>query len=225
MLDQLDRDLWTLRGPQRFLGAEIGTRMTVVRLDDGSLWIHSPVRFDPSIRVELEGLGPVNFIIAPNRFHHLYVAPYGEAFPKAKVLGAPGLDKKRRDLRFDAILDDVARPEWSGQIEQAIFRAFPPLNEVMFFHRATRTLVMTDLLFNIHNPDSGWTRFLMTLDGGLGHPAVARSFRPLIKMRRKQARSTIERILSWDFDRILMAHGEAVTEDAKQVFRNAWSFL
>jgi hypothetical protein len=133
MLDQLEHNLWTVRGPQRFLGAEVGTRMTVIRLDDGGLWLHSPVRIDPSIRADLDALGPVRFIVAPNRFHHLYVAAYAEASPQAKLFGAPGLDKKRRDLRFDAILDDNPPPDWAGQIDQLIFRAFPPLNEAVFF--------------------------------------------------------------------------------------------
>lgn len=127
--------------------------MTVVRLDD-SLWLHSPVPFDQSIRDQLDSLGPVRFIVAPNRFHHLYVAASAKAFAAARVYCAPGLDRKRKDLRFDAVLDDAAPPEWAGQIDQLIFRAFPPLNEVIFFHRASRTLVMTDLLFNIRESSS-----------------------------------------------------------------------
>ena len=225
MIEQLHRDLWSVRRPQRFLGAEIGTRMTVIRLKGGGLWIHSPIPFEQSIRCELDAYGPVRFIIAPNRFHHLYVGPCAGAFPEAKVFGAPDLERKRRDLRFDAILDDAPPAEWAGQIDQLIFRAFPPLNEVIFFHRATRTLVLTDLLFNVRSSDSVWTRFLMTLDGGLGRAAVARSFKLLIKMRREQAQAAVERILSWDFDRILLAHGEAVEKDARQVFSDAWSFL
>lgn len=225
MLRRLDRDLWMTQHPLRFLGAEVGTRMTVFRLRDGSLLIHSPVPLDPPTQAELDGLGPVRFVVAPNRYHHLFVAEYARTYPLAKIFGAPGLDLKRRDLRFDAILCQAAPTEWAGEVDQTIFQAFPPLNEVVFFHRSSRTIVFTDLLINIQSSQSTYTRFLMWLDGGLGHVAVPRSFRLLIKMRRARARETIDQILSWEFDRLSLAHGEIVERGAKEIVRNAWSFL
>ena len=225
MLRQLDRDLWITQHPLRFLGAEIGTRMTVFRLKDGCLLVHSPVPLDRATQAELDGLGPVRFVVAPNRYHHLFVAEYARIYPQAKIFGAPGLDSKRRDLRFDAILRQAAPGEWASEIDQTIFQAFPPLNEVVFFHRSSRTIVFTDLLINIQNSESRYTRLLMWLDGGLGHVAVPRSFRLLLKMRRAAARETIDQILSWEFDRLLLAHGEIVERGAKEIVRQAWSFL
>src|SRR5262249_42324433 len=225
MLRRLDRDLWITQHPLRFLGAEVGTKMTVFRLKDGSLLIHSPVPLDRPTQAELDGLGPVRFVVAPNRHHHLFVADYARIYPEAKIFGAPGLDSKRRDLRFDAILTQVPPTEWASEIDQTIFQAFPPLNEVIFLHRSSRTIVFTDLLINIRNSESRYTRFLMWLDGGLGHVAVPRSFRLLLKMRRARVRETIDQILSWDFDRLSLAHGEIVERGAKEVVRKAWSFL
>jgi hypothetical protein len=225
MLRQLDRDLWMTQHPLRFLGAEVGTRMTVFRLKDGGLLIHSPVPLDRPTQAELDGFGPVRFVVAPNRYHHLFVAEYARIYPHAKIFGAPGLDSKRRDLRFDAILGPTAPTEWANEIDQTIFQAFPALNEVVFFHRSSRTIVFTDLLINIQNSESGYTRFLMWLDGGLGQVAVPRSFRLLLKMRRARARETIDQILSWEFDRLSLAHGEIVERGAKEIVRNAWSFL
>jgi hypothetical protein len=225
MLRRLDRDLWMTQHPLRFLGAEVGTRMTVFRLKDGSLLIHSPVPVDAPTQAELDGLGPVRFVVAPNRYHHLFVAEYARNYPQAKIFGAPGLDSKRRDLRFDAILGQAAPAEWDGELDQTIFQAFPPLNEVVFFHRSSRTIVFTDLLINIRTSESMYTRFLMWLDGGLGHVAVPRSFRLLLKMRRARVRETIEQIMSWEFDRLSLAHGEIVERGAKAIVRNAWSFL
>jgi Domain of unknown function (DUF4336) len=225
MLCRLDRDLWTKQHPLRFLGAEVGTRMTVFRLKDGNLLLHSPVPLDQATQAELDALGPVRFVVAPNRYHHLFVAEYARTYPQAKILAAPGLDLKRKDLRFDAILSPAAPSEWAGEIDQTIFQAFPPLNEVIFFHRSSRTVVFTDLLINIQTSESTYTRFLMWLDGGLGHVAVPRSFRLLLKMRRARARETIDQILSWEFDRLSLAHGEIVEHGTKEIVRNAWSFL
>ena len=225
MLRRLDHDLWITQHPLRFLGAEVGTRMTIFRLKDGSLLIHSPVPLDRATQAELDGLGPVRFVVAPNRYHHLFVAEYARLYPQAKIFGAPGLDSKRKVLRFDTILRQAAPTEWASEIDQTIFQAFPALNEVVFFHRSSRTLVFTDLLINIQNSQSRYTRFLMWLDGGLGHVAVPRSFRLLIKMRRARARETIDQILYWEFDRLLLAHGEIVERGAKEIVRDAWSFL
>jgi len=225
MLRQLDRDLWIAQHPLRFLGAEVGTRMTVVRLKDRSLLIHSPVPLDPTTEAELDGLGPVRFIVAPNRYHHLFVAEFARTHPQAKIFAAPGLESKRKDLGFDAILSQAAPSGWAGEIDQTIFRAFPPLNEVVFLHRSSRTVIFTDLLFNVRNSESAYTRFLMWLDGGWGHVAVPRSFRVLLRMRRAQARKTIDEILSWEFERLLLAHGEVVERNAKEVVSAAWSFL
>ena len=225
MLRRLDRDLWVTQHPLRFLGAEVGTRMTVFRLKDGSLLVHSPVPLDTTTQAELDGLGPVRFVVAPNRYHHLFVAECTRTYPQAKIFGAPGLDSKRRDLRFDAILKQAAPTEWASEIDQTIFQAFPTLNEVVFFHRSSGTVVFTDLLINIRTSESAYTRFLMWLDGGLGHVAVPRSFRLLLKMRRARARETIDKILAWDFERLSLAHGEVVERGAKEIVRNAWSFL
>jgi hypothetical protein len=225
MLRQVDQDLWMMQHPLRFLGAEVGTRMTVLRLKDGSLLIHSPVSLDLTTQAELDRLGPVRFVVAPNRYHHLFVAEYARIYPQAKIFGAPGLDSKRKDLRFDVILSQAAPTEWASEIDQTIFRAFPPLNEVVFFHRSSRTVLFTDLLINIRTSESPYTRFLMWLDGGLGQVAVPRSFRLLLKMRRARARETIDKILSWEFDRLSLAHGEVVERGAKEIVRAAWSFL
>src|SRR5215469_18510 len=222
---QLHDNLWTVSRPLRFLGAEVGTRMTVIRLRDRRLFLHSPVMLDGPTKSEVDALGPIGFVIAPNRFHHLFVAEYMREYPNAKFFCAPGLDSKRKDLTFGATLDDVPPVEWDGQIDQLVFRALPPLNEVVFFHRESRSLLVTDLLFNVKTSESAYTRFLMRLDGGLGRVAVARSFRWLIKMRRATARATVDKMLSWDFDRLIVTHGEVVASGAKEPVRAAWDFL
>jgi hypothetical protein len=225
MLRQIDTDLWITERPQKILGVQVETRMTVIKLADGTLFVHSPVRLDEVTRTSLDQLGPVRHIIAPNRFHHLYVADYRKNYPDAKIFCAPGLDTKRRDLHFDAILGDIPRPEWNGQIDQIVFTAFAGLNETIFFDRRSRTALFTDLMFNVNHSDSALTRFLLRLDGGLGVLAVPRTFRLPIRMHRRLALGTLARILEWDFDRLTVAHGDIVERDAKSAMRNAWSFL
>jgi len=225
MLRQIDIDLWVTERAHRYLGVRIEIRMTVIKLADGTLFVHSPVRLDEITRASLDKLGPVKHVVAPNRFHHLYVSDYPKNYPDAKIYGAPGLDTKRRDLHFDAILGDIQPPVWSGQIDQIVFRAFGGLNETIFFHRHSRTALFTDLMFNVNHSDSALTRIVLGLDGGFRGLAVPRIFRLPIRMRRRQALGTLARILEWDFDRLTVAHGDVVESGAKTAMRKAWSFL
>jgi len=225
MLRQIDTGIWTVEAPQRFLGAEVGTRMTVIRLTDGSLFVHSPIHLDDEIRAGLDSIGPVGHVVAPNRFHHLHAADYPRNYPEAKLYAAPGLENKRRDLHFDAILSDEAPAVWRGQIDQLVFRGFSPLNETVFLHHPSRTVLITDLLFNVTHTDSAWTRFVMTLDGGFGGPAVARTFRLPMRIRKRTVLDSVARILKWDFDRMTVAHGDVIERNAKTVLQDAYSFL
>ena len=225
MLREIDTGIWAIEAPQRWLGVEVGARMTVIRLADGSLFVHSPVHLDDKIRATMDNIGPVRHVVAPNRFHHLHAADYPHNFPKAKLYAAPGLDTKRRDLHFDAILSDEAPAAWHGQIGQLVFRGFSPLNETVFFHRPSRTVLFTDLLFNVTHTDSTLTRVALTLDGGFGGPAVARTFRLMMRMRKRTVMDSVARILKWDFDRIILAHGDVVERGAKTVLQDAYSFL
>jgi hypothetical protein len=223
-LRQVDSDLWVAERPFKYFGVEVGVRMTVVRLA-GGLLLHSPVRLDESTKSALDAIGPVRYVIAPNRFHHLFAADYPRAFSDAKLYGAPGLERKRKDLRFDAIIDEALPSELYEEFDHVVFHAFPPLNEIVMFHRRSRTALFTDLLFNVTHPQTPFARFALRLDGACGHPAVARSFRLYIRMNGERAREELARILSWDFDRVTMAHGDIIEHGGKDAVRGAWRFL
>ena len=121
VLRELAPDLWVTEQPLRFGGVELGTRMSVIRLRDGGLFLHSPVPIDPKLRRGLDALGPVRFAVAPNRFHHLYIAEYPLLYPEMKLFAAPGLEHKRKDIAWEGILDDHAPPAWAGEIDQLFF--------------------------------------------------------------------------------------------------------
>ncbi len=93
MLRELAPDLWVCEQPLKYLGAELGTRMTAIRLPDRGLFLHSPIALCESLRKELDSLGSVRYAVAPNRFHHLYVGDYVDAYPDVQIFAAPGLDE------------------------------------------------------------------------------------------------------------------------------------
>ena len=223
-LRPLDRDIWVAERLQRFYGLEVGTRMTVIRLSGERLLLHSPVELDPELRRELDSLGRVCFAVAPNRVHHLYAGKVAEAYPEARLWVAPGLERKRPDLRFVAVLGDEAPAEWRGEVEQVFFRGRPYENEVVFLHRASRTLIMCDLAFNFGPSAAAPTRWLMRLLRSYGRFGPSK-LDPLLIRDRRAARASLERILDWEFDRVVVAHGDVLERGGREALRSGYSWL
>ena len=222
-LTPLAENLWTLARPLRFLGLETGTRMSVVRLADGGLFVHSPVSLDPPTRKAIDALGPVRALVAPSLFHHLYVGEWTDAYPDAVACACPRLASKRADLRFHRELGDEPEPEWRGELDQVLFSARSLENEVVFFHRATRTLLCVDLLFNLATHPSPLTRVVARLLGNR-EPGSTWLERLIIRDR-AAARAQVDRMLAWDIERIVLSHGDGVERDGREVLRRAYAWL
>jgi hypothetical protein len=217
--------LWIVERPQRFAGVEVGTRMTVIALAGGALVLYSPVRLEPDLQRELAELGEVRCVIAPNRTHHLYVADYFTAFPDALIYGSPALAKKRSDLRFHRIIGATAEaPAWSGELDQYLFT--PGLAELLLLHRATRTLILTDLVTNLQHAESFFGRAILRLDGIYRRCAIPRAIAMALRLGyRKAARSAFDTILQWNFDRVIMAHGDVLETDAHPTLARAFAVI
>ena len=224
MLSELSTNIWVTERPQRFYGLEVGTRMTVIRLADGSLLLHSPVELDAELRRELEAVGRVRFAVAPNRVHHLYAGEVAKVYPGARLWVGPGLERKRPDLVFAGVLGDEAPAEWKDEVDQTFFRGRPYENEVVFFHRASRTLIMCDLAFNFGPRTAAPTRLLMKLLRSYGRFGPS-TLDPLLIRDRRAARRSLERILAWDFDRVVVAHGDVLESGGHQALRQGYSWL
>ena len=162
-------------------------------------------------------------MVAPNLHHHLYLADYRD-LPGVRVYASPGLPEKKPGLRFDDVLTDTAPAAWRGEIDQHFFAGAPFLKEVVFCHRASRTLLLTDLAFNFvecaHTPTRWWLRAM----GGLGRFGPPRHVRWLIRDR-KSARRSADVILGWDIERIVVTHGIVLSQSAKRVLRESFLFL
>ena len=218
-------DVWVCRQPLRFLGVQVGTRMTIVRLETGALWVHSPVAVDEEKAAEICGLGPVSFIVAPNRLHHLFVAPFRDRWSEASVFLAPGLSSKRPDLEPAITLQGEATYSWSAEIEHECVSGLRTLGEVAFFHRRSRTLLLTDLAFNIGRDTPFWSRQAMWLNDAYGRLRCPRDVRWLFVADRDAFARSIRRIADWDFDRITIAHGHVVRSEGRRAFEDAFRFV
>jgi hypothetical protein len=233
-LKNLSPNLWVLDQPDfNPGGGKIGTRMSVIKLASSSLFLHSPTKLDDATKVALDAIGEVRAVVAPSRAHHLFVGDYIKAYPGAKLYGPPGLvgdiedfrarTGARRDLKLDAVLGDEPLPDWGGEIDQHLFKGAPWLNEVVFFHRPTRTVIFTDLVFNVPaDLKDAWLFY--TIVGGRGRFGPHRIIRFAIRDR-KAARESVARILQWDFDRVIVTHGDVLESGGKAKFADAFSYL
>lgn len=217
--------IWLCRYPVKYFGMKFDARMTVIRLADGKLMLHSPCEIGDHMRRVLAGLGEVAYIVAPGTFHYLHVPSAQAAFPEAETFICPGIERKRPDMHFDWLLGDTAPATWAGQLDQVLVRGNRWIWEVAFFHRQTRTLILVDLIekFTDSTPHVDWQLKLWwkVVFRMWNTPKPAPEYQ-LGWSDKKAARASLQRILQWDFERVILAHGDLIEADAQQVVERAW---
>lgn len=190
--------------------------MTVIKLPTEGILLHSPVPISEDLYDELNRIGQVEHIVAPNCFHHVFVPEAKEHYPNSVLWAAPGLSEKRKDINFDAIIS-TEEPVWKHTLEFEYIEGMPRINEVVFFHKPSNSFICTDFIFNIRRESNLVMKFLWSIDGIYKNFGQGRLFGLLIKNNGLVTES-INRILNWDFERIIMAHGDIIDCDNKALF-------
>jgi hypothetical protein len=208
-------ELWVAGSEIQVAGFPLEIRMTVVRRPGGGLILHSPIEIDDALADELATLGPVGDLIAPNRMHHLFMAGAQRRYPDASAWAAPGLPDKRPDLSFDEVLGDHTPPGLADALETLLFAGAPIASEVLCFHPRSRTLIVTDLVFNLQRTRSRLSEVYLRASGAWQRLAQTPLQRLLVRDR-PAARRSLERMFAWEFERVIMAHGDIVEHDAKR---------
>jgi hypothetical protein len=225
LLRNIGENIWLCEGSVvHAYGLPFPTRMVVVRLDGGALWVWSPVRLDDDLRRELTTLGEPRFAVEPNKLHHLALPQWFAAWPSLRCWAPPGLTHKRRDLRFDAELTDQAPTEWRGEVDQILIRGSLFMTEVFFFHRRSRTCLVGDLVQR-HDSASltAWQRWLMR--GALGPGGGTGWDARLSFVRRGRARASITRAIDWAPSQLVIAHGSLPAGDGVDELRRSFRWL
>jgi len=220
-------NIWSVEGPiVSFFGFAYPTRMAVIRLSNGELFVWSPIALSPDLRREIDALGIVRHLVSPNALHHLFLGEWKSAYPQARLYAAPGLRRKRKDLAFDTDLSDAPEAAWAGEIDQVVMRGSPFLTEVVFFHRQSATVVFADLVQNFR-PDwfKGWRGAVARVAGIVAPNAGAPADLRTSFVRRRLARAALARILAWPIERVLIAHGDCVKGDGNAFVRRAFAWL
>jgi len=221
-LRELDADLWVAEMPSRMLGVSLGARSTIVRLPDGGLWVHSPIQLAPALREEVDALGPVRCIVAPTRVHTAYAAAWAVSYPHAKVFVSPQWSKTLPAA--PQVLGEADEAHWSGVLKQVLLRGSVLIDEVEFLHARSRTLIVCDLIFNLPPERSALDRLAGKVIGMPESAAPSRTFRMTIGDK-NALRASLERVLAWDFERIILSHGSLIESGGRQALRAAFEWL
>lgn len=215
-MELLADNLWLLRFPLRLLGLQIGRNVAVIRLASGKLIIHSTAPFSPETVARIRAKGEPAWLIDATRFHDSCAAEGRAAFQEVTYLVPEPFPHPDR-LR--AVTLEKAPQEWAGEVELRRIDGMPNVQEHVLLHRPSRTLVVGDVLFNFPENATWWTklvaRWVLRLDGLVGMSLVFRSM-----IRDKQAfHRSMDDILAWDFDRVIVGHGSVVETGGKELLR------
>ena len=226
-LEPFDENIWTSPGERvRLYGVPFETRSVVVKLSDGGLWVHSPVLPAVERCSELSAIGPVSYLVAPNKIHSLGIGTWQAQCPEARTWVSPGFPERHPDIDFDERLTDTPPSAWAAEIDQHVFSGHSFLDEVVFLHKPSRTLIITDLIQKHNDNNDAWyVRLLKRLAGIKGRAGgMARDIRAGFKDKRA-ARASRDLILGWDFDKLVISHGLCMHRAAKVDVERAWAWL
>lgn len=226
MFEEITPGLWHATHDLAPGGVQFRTRATLVRLSDGGLWMHSPVPLDDALARQVDSLGRVREIVAPNGWHDRYAREAKERYPEATLWASPALRASKDAALVDAWLGET-EPRWANALKTHAIAGVPKAEEFVFLHVASNTLIVTDLLFQIRYPVNTLTKLVLWMAGTNGGKlAQSRLWRSVTKDRAAAGRSVAE-MLEWDFERVVLAHGDFVEgADAKERTKDAlWWML
>lgn len=213
------------------MGHVIAVRMTVLRLPGGDLLLHSPTRFTPGLKAELERIGRVRHLVAPNPVHWIFLKGWQDACPDVTTWAAPGLRERRQvrrsGIRLDHDLSHVAPPEWGGDVALTLLTGGFGFTEIGLFHQPSRTLLLADLAMNLEaSKMPALLRPMLRLagmvaPGGMSPPTL----RAVIRLRQREARQAARRMLDQQPERVIFAHGRWFEHDGLRALRHSWRWL
>lgn len=226
-IQEFAEDLFVVDGPHvRALGIPFPTRMIIAKLADNSLWVNSPVSAPTGTLDSLNALGTVRHLIAPTKLHVWRLEAWHALFPNAALWAPPQIPHRFKRLPFTGVLQDEPSPPWAEDFDQLVFKGNLFIDEVYFRHKKSRTVIFGDFIQN-HPPSKRnplLNALLRIAGAAYPHGGVPIDIR-LTFTDRKAARLSLEKLLAWDFEKLILAHGVCIERDAKPFVQRAFRWL
>jgi len=235
-LKPVDEDIFVVDGPivrMSMYGAHVPfpTRMVIIRLPGGGLFVWSPTELEQGLKAEIDALGPVEHLISPNKIHYAHIARWKEAYPGALAWASPGVRERaasqKIEVVFDRDLGDEPDPAWREAIDQLVFRGSQFMDEVVFFHKKSRTLILGDLIENFETDKVGGVMAWLLKVAGSADPdgKAPLDLRMTFFGKKAEARACLSHMLAWQAERVIMAHGRWYPENGTEELRRAFRWL
>jgi hypothetical protein len=212
-MQRLADNLWLRRYPLKLFGADLRRNVSLIRLANGDLVVHSTAPFTPADVAEITEVGRVRWVLDAMLDHDTFSRAGRESFPDAAFLGPDGFAEK---------VGHPCRPilpppkEWGEELQVLRIEGLPAFSEHVFFHQPSRTLIVADLIVNFENVSSLWMKGMLLAGIGSEHcPGASRRLKMAIKDR-SAFRASIGRLMAWDFERVVVGHGEPLKDDARE---------
>jgi hypothetical protein len=223
--------IWLKEYPVHYALCDFYARMTVIRLSDRRIMLHSPCEIRDNLRSEIQSLGEAAYIVAPGSFHFSHIWSAQNAFPEAETFICPGIERKVPGVKFDWMLGDRPDPRWEADFEQVLVRGSRFIQEVAFYHKCTKTLILVDVLENATDSTPGASRASWMLKFWFkvvfrmwNNPKPAPEYQ-IGWIDKAAAGKSLRRILEWQFERVIIAHGDLIEKSPVEVLTAAWKGL
>jgi hypothetical protein len=213
--------IWTLERAVWFSGVRQRVYTTVVRLDDGSLLIHSPAPVSDAVAAELAALGPVRWLVVPNCFHHLGTPAARARFPEARVVGPASALGRNKALKLDVDIRDAQFGEQVPEFESLPLEGVPFLDETVLYHRPTQTLLGTDIVVCAGAKDHFSVRWAARVFGFYERVRVAPDVKGKLPDKTAAARS-IRAMLERPAQRLIVGHADVIEDGCRDRLAQAW---
>jgi hypothetical protein len=207
-----------MRYPLRAFGIDFRRCVTLLRLADGRVVIHSSAPFTAEDVEAICGFGVPSWLVEATLMHDTFARSVSAVFPDLPYLAPDGF------AQLSGVPTRTLYPppsDWTGQIEVLKVEGLRKINEHALFHRASQTLVLADLLFHFPADSRGWpcffARHIMRLPRLSG---ISAFFRLMIRDRVAFALS-MKKMANWDFEQIVVGHGEPIQNNAKRILVQA----
>ena len=231
MLDDFAPNLWIAEGQcVSFHGFAYPTRSVVARLENGDIWVWSPIKMTDELAQAVETLGPVRHLVSPNKIHHLFLAEWKQRFPDALLWGPASTIKKRDDLDFQKPLNGEAPRLWRSDFEQFHVQGSMVMDEVLFLHKPSKTLIIADFSENfsrdfLEKEWKGWQHWLARAWGITEGKGYAPLDWRMSFFRRSKLRQMREQLLDRDIEHVVMAHGEVQQSNGRAFLKRSLGWI